>query len=266
VVRGRLVTVFHGFDMSVFLRNAKPGVYNHLFRTGDLFLPISEAWRRRLIALGCPASKTHVHRMGIDCARFKFTPREPPNRGPLRVVTVARLVEKKGVEYAIRAVARLVAAGVDIEYTVVGDGPLREMLSQLTEGLGVSGCVKLIGYMAHSDIAALLQRSHVMLAPSVTASDGDMEGLPVAIMEAMASGLPVVSTIHSGIPELIDDDVNGYLVPEKDVSALAAKLEHVAFNTADWRRVADAARRAVVERHDIRTLNDKLAALLGGLA
>jgi colanic acid/amylovoran biosynthesis glycosyltransferase len=204
--------------------------------------------------------------MGIDSARFKFTPREPPNHGPLRLVTVARLVEKKGVDYAIRAVARLAAAGVDVEYTVVGDGPLREKLTQLTEALGLSGRVKLVGSMAHSDIAALLQRSHVMLAPSVTASDGDMEGLPVAIMEAMASGLPVVSTVHSGIPELIDDDVNGYLVPEKDVTALAAKLEHVALHTADWKRVAEAAHRTVVERHDIHTLNDQLASLLGSLA
>jgi colanic acid/amylovoran biosynthesis glycosyltransferase len=97
-----------------------------------------------------------------------------------------------------------------------------------------------------------------MVAPSVTAANGDMEGIPVAMMEAMASGLPVVSTIHSGIPELIEDDATGYLVPEGDVGALAARLSRLARDFSASQRVCAAARRLIVQRHDIDKLNDRL--------
>jgi colanic acid/amylovoran biosynthesis glycosyltransferase len=259
IVRGRVATVFHGFDVSAIVQRAGSGTYGQLFGSGDLFLPISVHWRQRLIALGCPAARTAVHRMGIDCSLFDFAIRDRAEGEPLRLVTVARLVEKKGVEYAIRAVARLVEKGVDVVYSVVGDGPLRGALEKLVTELGLSGRVKILGALSHADVVALLASSHIMVAPSVTASNGDMEGIPVAIMEAMASGLPVVSTQHSGIPELISDGVTGYLVPERDTDALAEKLHHVAEHAAEWPLVARAARAFVGEHHDIATLNDQLA-------
>lgn len=265
VVRGRVATVFHGSDVSAFVRSAGSDAYTRLFQTGDLFLPISEHWRRRLIALGCPPVKIAVHRMGIDCRRFAFAPRKRANHESLRLVTVAQLVEKKGVEYAIHAVARLAAAGVDVEYAIVGDGPLCGVLGQLVRELGLSERVKIMGSIAHTGVASILARSHVMLAPSVTAGNGDMEGIPVAMMEGMASGLPVVSTIHSGIPELIHDGSTGYLVPERDTLALAARLKYLAENPTEWLRVGAAARKAVTERHDIRRLNDQLVRRLEAL-
>jgi colanic acid/amylovoran biosynthesis glycosyltransferase len=265
MVRGRVVTVFHGFDVSAFVRHSGSDTYTQLFRTGDLFLPISDHWRRRLVTLGCPPARIAVHRMGIDCSRFDFTLRERKAGEPLRLVTVARLVEKKGVEYAIRAVARLVADGIAVEYCVVGDGPLHGAIEKLVVELGLSDQVKIMGAMSHASVAALLTYSHVMVAPSVTAANGDMEGIPVAMMEAMASGLPVVSTIHSGIPELISDGVTGYLVPERDTDALAEKLRFVAEHESEWPRVAHAARRFVEENHDISVLNDQLALRLEAL-
>jgi colanic acid/amylovoran biosynthesis glycosyltransferase len=265
MVRGRVVTVFHGFDVSAFVRHSGSDTYTQLFRTGDLFLPISDHWRRRLVTLGCPPARIAVHRMGIDCSRFDFTLRERKAGEPLRLVTVARLVEKKGVEYAIRAVARLVADGIAVEYCVVGDGPLHGAIEKLVVELGLSDQVKIMGAMSHASVAALLTYSHVMVAPSVTAANGDMEGIPVAMMEAMASGLPVVSTMHSGIPELISDGVTGYLVPERDTDALAEKLRFVAEHESEWPRVAHAARRFVEENHDISVLNDQLALRLEAL-
>ena len=265
MVRGRVVTVFHGFDVSAFVRHSGSDTYAQLFRTGDLFLPISDHWRRRLVTLGCPSSRMAVHRMGIDCSMFDFAVRERGEGEPLRLITVARLVEKKGVEYAIRAVARLVADGIAVEYCVVGDGPLHDPLAKLVSELGLSDHVKIMGAMSHASVAALLTYSHVMVAPSVTAANGDMEGIPVAMMEAMASGLPVVSTIHSGIPELISDGVTGYLVPERDTDALAAKLRFVAEHDAEWPLVARAARKFVEENHDISVLNDQLALRLEAL-
>ncbi|HEY9479552.1 MAG TPA: glycosyltransferase [Gemmatimonadaceae bacterium] len=265
MVRGRVVTVFHGFDVSAFVRHSGSDTYAQLFRSGDLFLPISDHWRRRLITLGCPPTRIAVHHMGIDCSKFEFATRERGDGEPLRLVTVARLVEKKGVEYAVRAVARLVEGGVDLEYTIVGDGPLRGALDRLLAELGLARQVRIMGAMSHTDVAAILARSHVMVAPSVTAANGDMEGIPVAMMEAMASGLPVVSSLHSGIPELVNDGVTGYLVPERDTDALAAKLLYVAEHPAEWRAVAEAARKFVEENHDVSVLNDQLALRLEAL-
>jgi colanic acid/amylovoran biosynthesis glycosyltransferase len=258
VVSGRVVTVFHGSDASAYVRRVGSHAYAHLFATGDLFLPVSDHWRRRLIALGCPAERIAVHGMGVDCRRFAFARRERRAGEPLRLVTVARLVERKGIANAIGAVAELARSGVEVEYTIVGDGPLSAVLVHLARDLGVAGCVRIIGSVSHGAVAAILARSHLMVAPSITATDGDMEGIPVAIMEAMASGLPVVSTVHGGIPELIEDDVTGYLVPEGDVRALAARLEQLSRDFAASQRVSSAARRLIVQRHDIDRLNDRL--------
>jgi colanic acid/amylovoran biosynthesis glycosyltransferase len=258
MLSGRLVTVFHGSDASAYVRRVGSRAYTHLFATGDLFLPVSDHWRRRLIALGCPADRIAVHGMGVDCRRFTFVRRDRREGEPLRLVTVAQLVERKGIAHAIRAVAELARSGVDVEYMIVGDGPLGGVLLQLARELGVSDRVRIIGSVSHGAVAAILSRSHVMLAPSVIASDGDMEGIPVAIMEAMAGGLPVVSTVHGGIPELIDDDLTGYLVPEGDVHALVSRLERLSRDFAASARVSTAARRLIVQRHDIEKLNDRL--------
>lgn len=266
VVTGRIATVFHGSDASAYVRRVGSSTFAHLFASGDLFLPVSESGRRRLIALGCPAERIVVHAMGVDCARFAFTRRERRVGEPLRLVTVAKLVERKGIAHAIRAVAALEAAGQQVEYTIVGDGPLSGVLLQLARELGVAERVRIIGSLSHGAVAAILARSHVMVAPSTTASDGDVEGIPIAIIEAMASGVPVVSTEHSGIPELISDDATGYLVPEGDVDALAARLEMLARDYMSTWRVASAARRLVVQRHDIEKLNDRLVRHFEALA
>ncbi len=258
VVGGRLVTVFHGSDASAYVRRVGSRTYAHLFAAGDLFLPVSDNGRRRLIALGCPAERIAVHGMGVDCGRFAFVRRDRRGGEPLRLVTVARLVERKGIAHAIRAVATLASAGTNVEYTIVGDGPLSGVLLHLARELGVAERVRIVGSLSHGAVAAILARSHVMVAPSVTASDGDVEGIPVAMIEAMASGVPVVSTEHSGIPELITDGATGYLVPEGDSTALAAQLELLARDYVSSWRVAAAARKLVVQRHDIEKLNDRL--------
>jgi colanic acid/amylovoran biosynthesis glycosyltransferase len=258
VLSGRVVTVFHGSDASAYVRRVGSHAYAHLFSTGDLFLPVSDHWRRRLISLGCPAERIAVHGMGVDCRRFAFARRERRTGEPLRLVSVARLIERKGIANGIRALAELVKRGVDAEYTIVGDGPLSGVLVHLARELGLTERVHLIDSVSHGAVAAILARSHVMVAPSVTASDGDMEGLPVAIMEAMASGLPVVSTMHSGIPELVDDGVTGYLVPEGDVNALAERLFLLSRDFHSTWGVSLAARRLIVQRHDIEKLNDRL--------
>ena len=264
-LRGRLVTVFHGADVSWQLKTFGADVYRPLFEKGDLFLPISEHWKSKLIALGCPEPRVVVHRMGIDTGRFAFFERELKPGQAAQLITVSRLVEKKGVEYGIRAVAQLVARRRDVHYTIIGDGPLRASLEELIRHLGLTERVTLPGSRDHDAVRAALNRSHIALAPSVTSQDGDQEGIPVSLMEAMATGMPVVSTVHTGIPELVRDGVSGRLVPERDADALAWVLGDLIDHPESWPAMGRAARRQVVEHFDIATLNDRLVTLFQDL-
>lgn len=258
VLSGKLVTVFHGYDLSVDLRRHGLGMYARLFRKGDLFLPISERWRTRLIELGCPESRTAVHHMGIDPKRFRMQPRAAAATGTTRLVSVARLVEKKGIEHAIRAVAALSQQGVQVNYTIVGDGPLRPHLEQLAASLGVSNSIRFAGHQAQPDVIRMVNDAHLFVAPSVVSADGDEEGIPVVLMEAMAMGVPVVATHHSGIPELVEDGVSGRLVPERDDRALATAISEMAARPDRWAVFGAAGRARVLAAFDIAALNDAL--------
>lgn len=263
-----LATVFHGWDLSGYLGVGGREAHTELFAVGELFLPISEHWKRRLIELGCPEDRIVVHRMGIDPSRFRFQPRSLSGDEPVRLLTVGRLVEKKGVEYGIRALARAVAHApdVDLRYTVVGDGPLRRSLEILARRLGVADRTDFAGPLEQDEVRERMTAAHVLLAPSVTASDGDQEGIPVVLMEAMATGLPVVATRHSGIPELVQDGRVGRLVPERDVEALAGALRELTSHPEAWEAMGRRGRARVVEQHDVTTLNDRLVNLLSRLA
>jgi len=258
LLRGQLITTFHGADITSYLRQHGEQTYRELFRQGDLFLPISDRWRTRLVELGCPASRITVHRMGIDSARFAYRLPAQSDDQPLRLVTIARLVEKKGVAYAIRAVAALAAEGRQVEYTIIGDGPLRGELEQLVLSLKMGRNIRLVGPKAQSEVLDLLRRSDVMVAPSVTAANGDQEGIPVVLMEAMAIGLPIISTWHSGIPELVEDGASGYLVPERDEQGLAHKLRLLADNRQHWPQMSLRGREIVEQSYDIHRLNERL--------
>jgi colanic acid/amylovoran biosynthesis glycosyltransferase len=257
VINGRLVTTFHGVDVSAYL-TGDSNSYRHLFATGDWFMPVSHFWRRRLIALGCDSARLSVQRMGVDTGRFHYRLRPPRGAAPLRILTVGRLVEKKGVDFALQAVAQLCRQGLALRYTVIGDGPLRPALEARAAALGIAEHVAFRGWQPHREVVTAMYDHHVLLAPSVTSSDGDQEGIPVTLMEAMATGMPVVSTRHSGIPELIEDGVSGLLAAEGDVDALAAALLTLAGSHQRFSRIGQAARRTIEREFDLTKLNDDL--------
>jgi colanic acid/amylovoran biosynthesis glycosyltransferase len=202
--------------------------YRPLFARGELFLPVSQGFAARLEAMGCPADRIAVHRTGIAVGRIPFAPKLPWPDEPLRLISAARLVEKKGLDVAIRAVGILTRAGVDVDYRILGDGPLRDELQAMVSVLELEGRVHLPGTATHPAVIEQFGRSHVLLAPSVVAESGDQEGIPNAIKEGMAVGLPIVTTNHSGIPELVQDGITGWLVPERDAEALAAAVRRIA--------------------------------------
>ncbi|MCD4700391.1 MAG: glycosyltransferase [Candidatus Aegiribacteria sp.] len=254
-----VVTSFHGFDITTWVEEQGELVYDELFREGDLFLPISERWRHRLVQLGCPSDKILVHHMGVDCEKFTFTPRILDEEGNIELVSVARFVEKKGLEYSIRAVAALMGEYPRLRYTIAGNGELFEDMRKLVEKLGASGCIKLVGWMPQDRILELLENSHILITPSVTAANGDQEGIPVVLMEAMALGLPIVATIHSGIPELVEEGITGKLVPERDSEALENTLRELLETPDTWSRMGRTGREKVEREFNTRKQVLKLA-------
>ena len=180
---------------------------------------------------------------------------------PTRIVVVGRLVEKKGVSHAIEAVARLRDSGRAVRLSIVGDGPLRLELESMVEALRVGDRVQFLGSKTREEVAEILAAAHLLLAPSVTAADGDQEGIPNTLKEAMAAGLPVVSTLHSGIPELVEDGRSGFLVPERDSEALADRVGWLVDRPDSWPDMGRAGRSRVEAEYDIAKLSMRLVEL-----
>ncbi|MBE7444976.1 MAG: glycosyltransferase [Planctomycetia bacterium] len=255
-----IVTSIRGFDITVFLKE-NPGIYQELFREGDLFLPVCQFLKERLIRAGCDEKKIVVHHSGIDCSRFEYSQRQRIPGEYINVLTIARLVEKKGVSFAIEAVSDLISRGEKIVYKIIGDGILYENLKQMIERMGIEQQVKLLGWKTQEEIKILLQESHVLIAPSVTSEGGDQEGIPNVLKEAMASGLPVISTFNSGISELVTDGVSGFLVPERDAASLADSLAYLINHPNICNEMGKAGRMQVEQKFDMYPLNKKLEEL-----
>ena len=263
-----LVTSLRGYDVTrsdwSFLRSGRPTqiLYalgqRRLMREGDLFLAVSDALRAAAVARGYPAARTLAHYNGVDLARFR------PDAGAREaglVLHVGRLVAKKGTADLLAAIARVPEARL----AVIGEGPLRASLQAKAGALGIGDRVAFLGALAPEAVAGWMGRAALLAAPSVTAADGDAEGLPHVVVEAAAAGLPVVATRHSGIPEAVAEGESGFLVAEGDVAALAARLGAV-LESADLRALMGAAgRRLAEERFDRARQAERLEAIYDAL-
>jgi colanic acid/amylovoran biosynthesis glycosyltransferase len=260
-------TIFHGNDIALPMRAGQLGQYKRLFAVGDLFLPVSQYFADVLIAAGAPADRVRVHRTGVDCDSVAFRTREERTSG-LSLITACRFVEKKGLEFALRSLRLFSDRRPEKRwtYSIVGDGPLRPDLERLSGELELSDRVAFLGPAPHAEVKGLLDQADAYVLPSVTASNGDMEGVPVALMEAMAAGLPVVSSTHSGIPELITSHVTGLLAPERDADALSMHLEWLFDHPAERMQMAFRARKVVETNFNQSRLNDSLAEMMSELA
>ena len=257
-IRGKLVTTFYGYDISGYVDQHGLQIYKPLFSTGDLFIPIVEKWQNRLLDLGCTENKILVHRIGVDCDKFAFFPRKRHLNDSVTVVTIARLVEKKGIEYGIKAIAKVLKNHKNLQYIIIGDGPLMKAMGNLTRSLWIEDSVTFLGQKRQQEIIEILHKSNILIAPSVTGGDGDQEGTPVSIMEAMSTGIPVVSTQHSGINELVEDGVTGFLVPERHIDSLATRISYLISHPDICSQMGLAARAHIEKHFNINRLNDRL--------
>nr|WP_279161748.1 glycosyltransferase [Plesiomonas shigelloides] len=250
---------FHGYEMSehkTFRRYIT--AYKKMAKSNAVFLPISNYWDAKLKD-NIPNLKSNVVRMGVDINSFLFNDRSFGDGRKIRLFSACRLVEKKGIEYAIKACALL---NIDYSYDIAGNGPLQDSLSSLIDMLGVQDKVRLIGPLKSHEVAEKLSQSDIYILPSITASNGDMEGVPVALMEAMSSGVLCVSTYHSGIPELIDDGISGFLVPERDEKKLRDKIIHISnLSHSEISTIRNAARCKVENIFNVEKEMSKLCSL-----
>jgi len=239
--------------------------YKKLFKQGRLFLAEGPAMRDKLIELGCPPDKIVIHHIGVEPDKYKFHVRRPNSQ--VRLLVCGRFVEKKGIPYAVEALKHVISkTKANVRLTIVGDsssqGALtdekRKILNAIKE-YGVDNSVTLTGFVTHNELLKIIYDHHIFLAPSVHASDGNAEGgFPVILTEVLASGMPVVAFNHCDIPEIIQDGVSGFMVPERDVDTFAEKLIYLIEHPEIWPEMGQAGRAYVEANYDIHKLNNRL--------
>jgi colanic acid/amylovoran biosynthesis glycosyltransferase len=219
------VVSFHGADVMVDLdKPAYRAATRQMLDAVRLVLVRSASLREALVRLGCDDEKIRIHRTGIPLGELPFQPREWPHDGEWHFVQACRLIEKKGLPTSLRAFAAFVRQHPGAQFTIAGEGPLLRPMQELARELGVAHRVTFTGFISQGELRELFYRSHVFLHPSETGPDGNQEGVPNSMLEAMATGLPVFATTHGGIPEAIESGISGVLVAEGDYDSLATQL------------------------------------------
>src|SRR5262245_54886603 len=246
-----MITGFYGLDASSYVRRREwLEKYRKLFEEGEVFLVLGPRMREALMNAGCPAEKIMIQNLGIIIEDFPFQARKLRPGEMAQIVMGASFREKKGILYALEAAAILRDHSIHFKLTVAGDGDMRPVIEHKISDLDLRDHVDLLGYVAPLAFRKLMTRTHVLILPSVTASDGDMEGTPFVLMEALAQGMPVVSTWHADIPEIVKDGENGFLVPERDAKALAERLEYLLQHSETWETMGKAGREHISENFD----------------
>ncbi|MGH7843960.1 MAG: glycosyltransferase [Candidatus Binatia bacterium] len=253
----KLVVTFHGVDIRKAVANGS-AVYGDLWTEADCLIAISKYNYEHLLRFAANPKKIVYHPVGIDCQRFQYRPSLSPNgRYPIRLLSVARLVKEKGLSYGIRAVHKVMGQRPDLQlrYDIIGEGPLRAELEQLINKLGVEGSVHLVGGKSQDAVIQGLRESDIFVSPSLA------EALPVSVMEAQAVGLPVIATQVGSVDQIVLDGRSGWLVPPRNVPALADKLRLVVDHPEQWPGMGAIGRQQVEQHYDIDQLNDRLVGL-----
>lgn len=224
---------------------------------------ISE-YNRRLLLDRSPGAQVHIVHCGVDTARFAPSPEagaaSARRSASRRVVCVARFEPKKGHRTLLAAFARLSTSHPDVDLTLIGDGPERAAMEGLAISLGIADRVSFLGARSPADVRALLATADLFVLPAVRDETGRMDGIPVSLMEAMAAGVPVVTTSVSGIPELVGDDC-GIMLATADPSAVSDAMARVLDDDVLAARLAERGRNRVVSEFDLHVEAAKLAAL-----
>ncbi|WHX64376.1 glycosyltransferase [Peribacillus frigoritolerans] len=248
-----LIVSIRGRDGSdrqeIFEKNAKR--YSALNKHGAHYYPVCQYLAEGLRRLGIPAENMHVLYGGIELDLFPYSNRTLPTEGEIRVLSVGRLVDKKGFVTLIKAFKRIYSQYPNARLHIIGAGEDEKRIKSTIAEYTLKDVVILRGAMDSKQVSDELKKAHIFCLASQTAKNGDIEGIPNALKEAMASGLPVVSTRHAGIPELIEHQRTGYLAPEKNEMELAKGIQFFIENPDIWNDFTERARKVIEEKFDV---------------
>jgi colanic acid/amylovoran biosynthesis glycosyltransferase len=264
-----LITTFYGYDLNRLPAQDESWKkrYKVLFQKGECFLVEGNHMKKSLVELGCPEEKVIVQHLGVDVDRIKFVPRRLEG-DEFRILIAGNFVEKKGIPYAVEAFGRVKQnnPGINMKLTIIGDSPATEegkkektKIRNVMQKYSLVECTNMLGYQPHSTFLDEIYNNHIFISPSIHAANRDTEGgLPVAIIEASASGMIVLSTNHCDIPEAVLNGESGYLVPERDVNSLVNKLEYLVSRPDIWESMGKRGRRHIEENYNVITQVQKL--------
>lgn len=244
-----LVTSIRGVDATLanqpvgYLENMKK-----LFKEGERFFPVCQYLGQRIADWGCPQEKIRVLYGGVDLDQFIY--RKPKIDGTQNILAVGRLVEKKGHHILMKAFSKIKYKYPKATLTIIGRGPMESELISLANKLELGDSFHLLNHLPKEKVREKMHNASLFCAASITSSKGDVEGIPNVLKEAMATGVPVISTTHAGIPELITHNKEGFLVNENDVYELAAALDYMLTYTKKWKDYSIAARKKVELQFD----------------
>ena len=264
-----LMVTFHGYDItsndcSKYVPGWNYETYERgrriLFKEAKLFIAVSDFIRSKLIEKGCPEEKIVVHYIGIDTDKFKPDP--TVNRKPV-VLFVGRLTEKKGCEYLIRAMAQVQSVMPEVELVIIGNGILKPKLEELAAQLLCR--YRFLGAQPPEVVRSWMNQSRLLAVPSVTAATGDTEGAPMVVLEAQAMGLPVVGSIHAGIPELVAEGETALLAKERDFNTLAQNITYLIKDTDFWQKLSHKGQERVNTNFNLHTQTQALEKIYDSL-
>lgn len=241
--RMKHIVTFYGYDVRMLPSSNSRWLarYRQLFEMVDLILCEGPHMAREIIQLGCPQDKVNVHHLGIEINRFPYEPRSWQAGEPLKVLIVASFREKKGIPYALQALSQLQSV-VPLEITIIGDADGEErskkekklILSTIEEN-GMNPRIRLLGYQPYARVIQEAYNHHIFISPSICAKDGDTEGgAPITLIEMVASGMPVVSTLHCDIPEVVEYGMSDWLVEERNIAGLVERLLWLVQHSGEW--------------------------------
>ena len=267
------VVSFYGLDVNFLPLHGWAARYPKLFDAVDLVLCEGPHMARCIVDLGCPTEKVRVHHLGVCVDEIEFKPRCWEGTEPLRVLLAASFREKKGLPGALEAVGRF-QRHTPVEITIIGDAGgsdqaqlEKQRMMDVLEEHDLMSKTRLLGFQTHDVLLAEAYRHHVFFSPSVTASTGDTEGgAPVTLIEMAATGMPIVSTTHCDIPEVILDGQTGLLAPERDVDGLVDRLVYLASHPNSWPEMTKRGREHIEAHFDARRQGERLAHMYETLA
>lgn len=252
------VVSFYGFDVRLFPKKYHiwKGNYRQLFSKVNLVLALGPNMASELEDMGCQSQKIFIHHLGVDLVHLPYCPRKWDIRQPLRVLISGSFKEKKGIPYALEALDK-VKKYANLEITIIGDATNndrdqieKKRIIDAVNRLNLGSMVKFLGYQPYTTLINEAYNNHIFLAPSITANDGDTEGTPMTIVEMAASGMPIVSTFHSDIPEIIQHGKTGWLVKERAIDELASCLHFLISNPEKWEPALKAGRQHIENEFD----------------